>query len=383
MCEQLIADNNLKFTLLEDGANAFPRIINAIKNAKTSIAVNMFIWRADNIGLEIAKEILDAADRGVNVQISVDRYGFVLELAEESMHSFFHQNPTVIERIKVFALKVFYGTKKVDFSALNEAVAIRERLLNHKNVKVEKSLFKADHSKYYLIDNKILFVGGINVEDKEKTFDYLGRVYQDYMIEIVDNEAIARFLSKINGEKTLKKDYFFGVNSKIVKPHLFEMEELYLGLINSANKELIITMAYFAPVKSFIEAIVDAVNRGVNVTITIPKIANFQSDLNMKAVKRLMKKSGKKINVFLSPKMVHTKLVMNEKTISVGSCNINKKAFNQLDELNLFVERNNDNKQFENDLLNSLQKNQAVCEKVTLKDIKYNKVRAFIEGFLM
>ena len=117
MCEQLIADDNLKFTLLEDGANAFPRIINAIKNAKTSIAVNMFIWRADNIGLEIAKEILDAADRGVNVQISVDRYGFVLELAEESMHSFFHQNPTVIERIKVFALKVFYGTKKVDFSA--------------------------------------------------------------------------------------------------------------------------------------------------------------------------------------------------------------------------------------------------------------------------
>ena len=68
---------------------------------------------------------------------------------------------------------------------------------------------------------------------------------------------------------------------------------------------------------------------------------------------------------------------------SLGSCNINKKAFNQLDELNLFVERNEENKQFEIDLLNSLRKNKAICEKASLKDIKYNKLRAFIEGFLM
>lgn len=383
MRDKVIENNNLKFTLLEDGASAFPRIIDAIRLAKNSIVVNMFIWRADNIGVQLAREILDAANRGVKVQISVDRYGFVLELAEESMLSFFHQKPTLIERVKVFALKVFYGTKRVDFSSLSEAVILRKKLLNHENVRVEREVFKADHSKYYLIDNSCLFVGGINVEDKEKTFDYLARVYQDYMVEIVDNEAIARFLSKIKGEKTANNGYFFGANLKCVEPKLFEVEELYLNVINSANKELIITMAYFAPVKSFIEAILNAVNRGVNVTITIPKSANFQSDLNMKTVKELLKKSGGKINVYLSPKMVHTKLVMNEKIISLGSCNINKKAFNQLDELNLFVERNEENKQFEIDLLNSLRKNKAICEKASLKDIKYSKLRAFIEGFLM
>ena len=44
----------------------------------------MFIWRDDNIGNKIAKAIIDAANRGVKVNISVDRYGVVLEKSEEN-----------------------------------------------------------------------------------------------------------------------------------------------------------------------------------------------------------------------------------------------------------------------------------------------------------
>ena len=383
MAEELKFNNNLQFTLLEDGKRAFPRILSAIKNAQNSIKINMFIWRADCIGIKIARELLKAANRGVDVQISVDRYGLVLELAEESMLSFFHQSPTLLERVKAGALKWFYKTKRVNFSLQKEACTLRDKLLNHKNVAVSRDAFKADHSKYYLIDNNILFLGGINIEDKENGCDYLGRIYQDYMVEIADNRAIARFLDKINGKNTKKDGYFFGVNSKVVKPKFFEMEKLYLDIINSAKKELVITMAYFSPVKEFIKAIENAVSRGVRVSLTVPQSANFQSDLNMKTVKLLLKKTNENINVYLSPKMVHTKLVMNEKMISLGSCNINKKAFKQLDELNLFVERRAENKQFEGALLNSLKSNLKISKKASAKDIKYSRTRAFIEGFLM
>ena len=383
MAEEVKINDNLQFTLLEDGKNAFPVIINAIKNAQKSIKINMFIWRADCIGVKIAKELLSAANRGVSVQISVDRYGMVLELAEESMLSFFHQSPSLLESAKVFALKCFYKTQRVNFSLQKEACSLRDKLLNHKNVVISRDIFKADHSKYYLIDNSTLFLGGINIEDKENGCDYFGRVYQDYMVKIVDNRAIAHFLDKINGKNTKEQGYFFGVNSKVVKPKLFEMEELYLNIINSAEKELIITMAYFSPVKSIIRAIVNAVNRGVNVRITIPKSANFQSDLNMKTAMFLLKKCKGELSVYLSPKMVHTKLVMNEKMISLGSCNINKKAFKQLDELNLFIKRTTENNGFEDALLNSLKRNLKISKRVSLKDIKYSKLRAFIEGFLM
>ena len=120
----------------------------------------MFIWRADNIGLKIAKAVYNSAERGVKVNISVDRYGFVLEKAEESTHSFFHDKPTFSEYLTSYALCKFYNTKAVEFNGLDEARALKDKMLSHPNITVEKDRFKADHSKYYLIDGKVLFMGG-------------------------------------------------------------------------------------------------------------------------------------------------------------------------------------------------------------------------------
>ena len=72
-------ENNGDITLLVNGNNAFPEIIKSIEKAKESIYINMFIWRDDEIGNRVAAAVLGAADRGVKVNISVDRYGVVLE----------------------------------------------------------------------------------------------------------------------------------------------------------------------------------------------------------------------------------------------------------------------------------------------------------------
>nr|MBQ4318463.1 phosphatidylserine/phosphatidylglycerophosphate/cardiolipin synthase family protein [Clostridia bacterium] len=95
-------------SLLSGGKNAFPEIIRCIDGARESIVINMFIWRADNIGCRIADALIRAADRGVKVGISVDRYGMVLEKCEECTHSFFHESPTLTESIKIASLKVLY-----------------------------------------------------------------------------------------------------------------------------------------------------------------------------------------------------------------------------------------------------------------------------------
>ena len=104
-------DNILNsISLLTDGKEAFSEILRCIENAEKSIEINMFIWRGDNIGKAIAQAVLNAAERGVKVFISVDRYGFVLEKCEESTHSFFHEKPTFIESVKINTLKFFYPT---------------------------------------------------------------------------------------------------------------------------------------------------------------------------------------------------------------------------------------------------------------------------------
>ena len=99
------------FLLLVDGKEAFPSILSAIDHAKKNIHINMFIWRDDNIGNEIGKACLEAANRGVKVFISIDRYGVVLEKSEESKKSFFHKKQSIIEKIKIQALKIFYPMK--------------------------------------------------------------------------------------------------------------------------------------------------------------------------------------------------------------------------------------------------------------------------------
>ena len=60
------------FTLLVDGKEAFPEILRCIGDAQESIYINMFIWRDDRIGNDIAQAVLEAAQRGVQVEISAD-----------------------------------------------------------------------------------------------------------------------------------------------------------------------------------------------------------------------------------------------------------------------------------------------------------------------
>lgn len=368
------------FTLLVDGKNAFPEILKRIEKAKSSVLVNMFIWRDDKIGNELAKTVLAAAKRGVQVRISVDKYGVVCEKAEEEKKSFFHKEQTLGERIKIKTLEKLYPMAGAPKKAKDEYSPLYNELIAHPNIRIEKDVFKADHSKYYIIDGKTLILGGINVEDKENGADMQGRVYQDYMALLDGREYVEAFLEKLNSGADKGKDYSFGINRKKLK--LFEMQEKYLSIINSATERLYIAMAYFSPLKPFVNALLSAAERGVKVTVVLPKNANFQDDSNKKTAKKLLKKSGGKIEVFFIDKMAHTKLVMNEKIISFGSTNITKKAFGQLDELNLFID--NGPSAFRDALYESIVENSAYFTRVEEhKKIKYNRLLAFLEGFLV
>ena len=375
----MIMENTI--TLLVDGRQAFPEIIRCIEHARHSVEINMFIWRDDRIGNRAAQAVLTAADNGAKVSISVDRYGVVLEKCEESRRSFFHKEQTPTELAKVRLLELLYpetcGTGMDD----DEVSALYQRLISHPNIRVSADVFKADHSKFYIIDDEILFIGGINIEDKENGRDQSGRVYGDYMAKLTGPKYVQAFREKLATGRNTLNGLFFGVNLKEPERR-FEMEALYLDLINSARKELHITMAYFSPLKPFVEALIAAHQRGVRVTIVMPEHANFQNDSNRRTARQLLKATGGGIRVYFSPKMLHTKLVMNEEMISFGSTNITKKAFGQLNELNLFVP-NTDSK-FQRTLTRSVQDDILGARLIkSHRDVRYNPFLAFLEGFVV
>ena len=254
-------------------------------------------------------------------------------------------------------------------------------MTEHPNITVRADEFKADHSKYYIIDDEILFLGGINIEDKENGYDINGKIYGDYMVKLSGRKYVEAFRYKMNTGKNILDGLSFGINVK--KPtRIFEMEQLYLDLISSAKTELHITMAYFSPLKKFVDAIVAAHERGVHISVLIPGKANFQNDSNRLTVRKLLKATNGQIEVYLSPKMLHTKLIANDTHISLGSTNITKKAFAQLNELNLFVRKTG--AEPEQTLAASIRDNIKEAQRVhRYQDIPYNRPVAFLERFLV
>ena len=367
-------------SLLIDGKEAFPEILRCIDAAQKSISINMFIWRDDAIGNRIAAAVLAAAQRGVQVDISVDRYGVVLEKAEESKKSFFHKRQTLTERLKTATLEILYPMPGAPKRERDEETELYRAVMDHPHIRVERDKFKADHSKFYVFDDQTVILGGINIEDKENGADMQGRVYQDYMVKLEGRRYVEAFRAKRERLENREAGYFFGVNVKEPR-RFFEMERLYLDMVESAQEELVLTMAYFSPLPQFVQAIAAAHRRGVRVTLLVPRQANFQNDSNYKTVKKLLKMTDNGIRVYLSPKMVHTKLVANEEWVSFGSCNITKKAFRQLDELNLFLPRE---KEAAQQLMESVRENHALSRAVTdWRDVKYNRLLAWMEGFLV
>ena len=95
-----------------------------------------------------------------------------------------------------------------------------------------------------------------------------------------------------------------------------------------------------------------------------------------------MKKTNGGVRVLLSSKMVHTKFVASEKYISFGSTNITKKAFRQLDELNLSLR--NEPSKFVDEIWESVRENDSYCREISsFKEIKYKRFKAWLEGFLV
>ena len=368
-----------KSTLLVDGAAAFEEILHCIDAAQSSVLINMFIWREDAIGIRLAGAVLRAAERGVKVSISVDRVGMVLERSEEHGRSFFHRAPGIAEWLKIAVLRVSYPKNcgETEKSCLCEGLL--EQILSHPNITVDKDRQKSDHSKYYIIDGKILIFGGINVEDKECGADCAGRVYQDYMLKLEGEEYVSAFTDKLERNLNTADGYRFHMNNKTIAPAVFEMKESFLSVINGAERELVIVMAYFAPIPEIMDAIVAAWKRGVQISIMIPSQANFQNDSNRKTVSTIMKRCNNDIRVFLSPKMVHTKLISSEKSTMFGSCNITNLAFTLLGELDIELE--NDDTPLIAHIKKSVDENLALADKICdYREIRYSPITAWIEG---
>ena len=179
-----------RFDLLAGGEAAFARILKRIDEAERTILVRCFEWRDDQTGEMVARALLAAADRGVQVKILKDRVGMAYEHLEGTKQSFFHKRIGLIPRLQTWSLMTVYGR----WGSLRQKPSpLADALLNHQMVTVNSHEKRFDHAKLYVFDDETVILGGMGIGDDFRHHNV------DFMVEISGGGAAGRLADRYEG----------------------------------------------------------------------------------------------------------------------------------------------------------------------------------------
>ena len=257
MATEFLPGNRL--TLLNSGHEYFPALLAAIESARHEIFLESYIFADDAIGHEVANSLRRAAQRGVEVNVTVDGFG-ARNFSENFLPS--------LNQAGVRAL--FYRRE-----------LSRYRLKRHR--------LRRLHRKLAVVDARVAFVGGINIVDDNNApvhmrprFDYAvqieGPVLQQVhravrrMWEIVSWANFRRrFRLRADTEPCVdiagSQRAAFLIRDNI--RHRNDILNAYLEAIDNAQREILIANAYFLPGVRFGRALYAAARRGVRITVLL------------------------------------------------------------------------------------------------------------------
>ncbi len=333
-----VIDFTKTIKLLVDGKEGFARVIRNIEEAKHNIVIQMFIWKNDGIGLKIGQKLLEAAERGVSITIYKDGLGSIFEIGGPGGRGFFKSKINFLWAFISRTILWIYGEPAPD-KAPNFSVS--DKLLAHKNVRVFKDRFLNDHSKYFLFDDEILILGGMNIGDEYCKVADGKQPRHDYMVEMKSKTVVHKFLHRLKGSFVDDFDHGssveFAYNIKVRDSKQFEIIIKFVEFLRLAKKEVIIEMAYLGD-PTVTKAIIEAANRGVDVSLIIPQKSNLQDSLNKFVTRKILRNTSGKVSVYLYPKPLHAKALIIDGYLSfLGSTNLNIGALRTLKETNVIV----------------------------------------------
>ncbi len=289
-----------KLKLLVDGKAAFDEILRAIDAAQSSVHVQTYIWKDDDIGRQVVTKLKTAADRGVKVTVRKDALGTAFEL-----------------------LDMLKGRPSPVFT--------KSGLRDYKNIDVNVAVFAdTDHIKYFIVDHKEVIFGGMNIADEYHT------QWHDYMAMIRSERWTTAFEDKVLKSSPWPDPAPFVIT--LNDRNTTEIRTALIEMINNAKESVIIEHAYFSDDK-VIEAVKLVAGKGVQVNIILPKRPDTHHYANMVTINKLIQSEEKTTpRVFLYSQMMHAKVVLTDGVIAaVGSANLTPRSMKTSREVTMFV----------------------------------------------
>ena len=243
-----------QFRLLENGEEFFPRVFQAIAEARHEVMVETFILFDDKIGQGLHAALLQAARRGAAVHLLVDGFGspdlpppFIDSLVQAGVR-----------------FRVFDPGRRLFGQRLN--------------------LLRRMHRKIVVVDGALGFIGGINYS-ADHVADFGPEAKQDYAVEVrgplvaqMQRFTQAAVLPRGELRRRLRAappvpppagpaDALFVTRDNHL--HTTDIERHYRIALRSARERVVIANAYFFPGYRLVREMRRAARRGVDVRLVL------------------------------------------------------------------------------------------------------------------
>lgn len=245
---------------LVDGDEAYPAMLEEIRRARQSISLVSYIFEAEGVGGKFVDALAEASARGVEVRVLIDDVG------------------TRYSRPRINRV-----LKKRGVPVANFLPAFLPRSITHFNLR--------NHCKIVVVDGRVGFTGGMNIRQgsvlasnpRHPTKDLHFRVGGPVVAQL--QEAFARDWAFTTGEKlaggiwfpelepegqALARGITDGPDGDVDKLHW-----VFLAAIGAARRSIRIMTPYFLPDRVLIKALHLAAQRGVDIDIIVPEVANL------------------------------------------------------------------------------------------------------------
>ncbi len=318
-----------------NGHDKFEALIDDIDHARHRVWIEYFIFANDSIGTLVMNHLVQAAQRGCEVRVVTDYY-------KDRERHFGMSSPAYADSLAALG---------VDFQMFDRFKII---WVNH---------IARDHRKIVTIDDKIGYIGGLNIADYyiNGNSKYGGWRDMHARLQGPAVEGLAKLFHKQYTASGGKGSYSFdrredsfstsAISDDRVLPQVIyfersrenrqkksETRNAIIAALDAAQDTIRIVTPYLMPTHTVRQAMIRALDRGVHMEILFSKVGDIEliSSGNYHFAKRLIHHGAK---VFLyKGEFHHSKIMMIDNQLCmVGSANLNSRSLKWDYEASAFI----------------------------------------------
>lgn len=302
-----------KYSFLNDNIELYREMINDIDTASKYVYLETYIFDNESVGKRFRKILLKKAKQGVEVKILADGMGST-------------------------ANKRFFSEL---VEAGGQARIFREFQWSFRMVKHNTS---RNHRKLLVIDDQICYIGSSNIyteslswreSNLKITSQNLASLFKRVFLENFNLFDKHFFLSK-NYVQSFKFGDFEIVRD-VPSLKFRQTRKRTISMIRSARKQISVEAAYFLPDFGVRRELKEARERGVKVTIVVPKYSDHRI-FDLLREKYLGKLHELGITVMLyNQEVLHSKfLLIDDEEFLLGSSNMDYRSYSLQFEVNIY-----------------------------------------------